>query len=88
MRRKLIPAGLSGALSRAARPYRVLASGLARRYRDADLGINAAAVAYNAFLALVPLGLALLGVAAIIGGSQAALDRVESTLATRGSEES
>ncbi|NIQ53002.1 MAG: hypothetical protein GWN71_06055, partial [Gammaproteobacteria bacterium] len=55
---------------------------MTERVRDADLGTNAAAVAYNAFLALVPLGLAMLGVAAIVGGSEAALDRVDSTLAS------
>ncbi|MCJ7725346.1 MAG: YihY/virulence factor BrkB family protein [Acidimicrobiia bacterium] len=61
---------------------RDLLRGLTVRLRDADMSINAAAVAYNAFLALVPLGLALLGAAAFIGGSEAALQRVESTLST------
>ncbi|MFH2072203.1 MAG: YihY/virulence factor BrkB family protein, partial [Actinomycetota bacterium] len=56
--------------------------GLAVRYRDADLSINAAAVAYNAFLALMPLGLAMLGAAAFIGGSEAALRRIDSTLSS------
>lgn len=60
---------------------RGLLSGLRRRFREADLGINAAAVAYNAFLALVPLGAVLFGVAGLVGGSAAALERVERTLA-------
>jgi uncharacterized BrkB/YihY/UPF0761 family membrane protein len=64
------------------RRYRGLAAGPWKRYRDADLGVNAAAVAYNAFLALVPLGLALLGAAAFVGSDQSALDRVASTMAT------
>jgi membrane protein len=59
-----------------------LARGLWHRVRDADISLNAAAVAYNAFLALVPLGLALFAVAAFIGESGAALQRVESTLET------
>ena len=67
-------------LCRCSAPILDLLSGLRRRFRDADLGINAAAVAYNAFLALVPLGAAAFGVAAFIGGSEAALDRVERTL--------
>lgn len=61
---------------------RDLLRGLTARLRDADISINAAAIAYNAFLALVPLGLALLGVAAFIGGSEVALQRVDSTLAS------
>jgi len=61
---------------------RELLRGLAGRYRDADLSINAAAVAYNAFLALVPLGLAMLGVAAFVGSSESALERVENTLSS------
>ncbi len=59
-----------------------LARGLWERVGDADISLNAAAVAYNAFLALVPLGFALFGVAAYVGESAAALDRVESTLET------
>jgi membrane protein len=55
--------------------------GLAGRLRRADLGLNAAAVAYHAFLAMVPLCLALLGAAAFIGGSEAALGRVDDALA-------
>lgn len=51
------------------------------RYRRADLAVNAAAVAYNAFLALVPLGVALLGVAAFVGSDESALERVATTLA-------
>ncbi|MCB2223110.1 MAG: YihY/virulence factor BrkB family protein [Actinobacteria bacterium] len=62
-------------------PARDLLAGLVARFREADLGINAAAVAYNAFLAMVPLGLALLGAASFIGESDAALARVDSTLA-------
>ena len=61
---------------------RDLLRGLTGRLRDADVGTNAAAVAYNAFLALVPLGLAMLGLAAFVGGSEAALERVDSTLAS------
>jgi membrane protein len=56
----------------------VLAIG--RRVRAAGLSLPAAAVAYNAFLALVPLILSLLGVAALIGQSEAAVDRVERAL--------
>jgi len=68
-------------------PYRELLSGIGDRYREADLGIAAAAVAYNAFLALVPLGLAMLGFAAFVGESDVALERVENTLATLAPEE-
>ena len=67
-------------LSARLRELRDLLTGLRKRFKDADLGINAAAVAYNAFLALVPLGAALFGVAALIGGSEAALGRVERSL--------
>jgi len=66
---------------------RELLRGLAGRYRDADLSISAAAVAYNAFLALVPLGLAMLGAAAFIGGSDSALERVENTLSSLAPEQ-
>jgi len=61
--------------------------GIGDRYREADLGIAAAAVAYNAFLALVPLGLAMLGFAAFVGESDVALERVENTLATLAPDE-
>ena len=61
--------------------YRGALQGFRRRVRTADLGLNAAAVAYNGFLALVPLGVALLGVAAFVGTDQGALDRVASTMA-------
>lgn len=59
---------------------RDLGLGLQRRVREAGLSINAAAVAYNAFLALVPLGLALLGVAAFVGQDADALGSVEVAL--------
>ncbi len=59
-----------------------MARGLWDRVGEVDISLNAAAVAYNTFLALVPLGFALFGVAAFVGGSGAALDRVESTLQT------
>lgn len=51
-----------------------------RRVKESGLSINAAAVAYNAFLALVPLAISLLGVAALIGQSDSAVGRVERTL--------
>jgi membrane protein len=57
-----------------------LLKGLRVRVREADLGTMAAAVAYNTFLALVPLTFALLGVAAFIGRDEDALERVRSTL--------
>lgn len=50
--------------------------GLARRLSRSGLSINAAAVAYNAFLALVPLAFAVLGVASIVGQSESAVDRI------------
>ncbi|HSM01946.1 MAG TPA: YihY/virulence factor BrkB family protein [Acidimicrobiia bacterium] len=50
------------------------------RAREAGLSLPAAAVSYNAFLALVPLVLALLGVASMIGQSEAAVVRVERAL--------
>ncbi|MEE9299095.1 MAG: YihY/virulence factor BrkB family protein [Acidimicrobiia bacterium] len=59
---------------------RTLILGLQRRLRESGLTINAAAVAYNAFLALVPLAFAVLGVAAAIGRSESAVDRIERTL--------
>jgi len=65
-----------------AEAVRELLRGLRGRFRDADLSINSAAVAYNAFLAMVPLGLAMLGAASFIGGSESALERVENTLSS------
>lgn len=53
---------------------------LGRRVKESGLSINAAAIAYNAFLALVPLAFALLGVAAIVGRSATAVDQVEQAL--------
>jgi membrane protein len=57
-----------------------IVTGLSGRLRESGLSINAAAVAYNTFLALVPLAFAMLGVAAAIGQSESAVDRIESTL--------
>lgn len=54
---------------------------LRRRVRGPGLSLYAAAVAYNAFLALVPLTLALLGVAGLIGQSASAVERLERALA-------
>jgi membrane protein len=68
-------------VSVAVRRYRTLVRGLWGRYREAELGLNAAAVAYNGFLALVPLGVALLGVAAFVGADRGALDRVTTAMA-------
>jgi membrane protein len=56
-----------------------LGRGLLDRLRDSGLSINAAAVAYNAFLALVPLAFAVLGVAAAIGQSASAVERIDVT---------
>lgn len=56
------------------------ALGLAQRVRFSDLSVNAAAVAYNAFLGLVPLTLALIGMAAVVGRDAAAVARVERAL--------
>jgi len=53
---------------------------LVRRVRSANLSLSAAAVAYNAFLAMVPLTLAGLGVAAVVGQDAAAIDRVQRAL--------
>jgi membrane protein len=50
------------------------------RLRQADLSIAAAAVAYNGFLALVPLAVAMVGIAAIVGGDASAVERVERAL--------
>lgn len=55
-------------------------AGLSERLRQSGLSINAAAVAYNAFLALVPLAFAMLGIAAAIGQSDSAVERIGSTL--------
>jgi membrane protein len=51
-----------------------------RRLLDADLSVGAAAVAYNAFLAMVPLSVAIVGVAAIFGDDAGAVARVEAAL--------
>jgi membrane protein len=51
-----------------------------RRLREADLSVGAAAVAYNAFLAMVPLSLAVVGVAGMFGGDAEAVTRVEEAL--------
>jgi len=50
------------------------------RIRGADLSVGAAAVAYNSFLALVPLTVALVGVAAMFGDDAGAIASVESAL--------
>jgi membrane protein len=50
------------------------------RMRQADLSTGAAAVAYNAFLGMVPLTAALVGLAAVVGGDAAAIDRVDRAL--------
>ncbi len=52
-----------------------------RRVRAANLSLSAAAVAYNAFLALVPVTLAGLGIAGAFGQDAAAIGRVERALA-------
>src|SRR4030042_5168489 len=51
-----------------------------RGVAEAALSLHAAAVAYNAFLALVPLTMALVGVGAFIGHSAEVLARVQRTL--------
>ena len=53
---------------------------LRRRVRASGLSLHAAAVAYHGFLALVPLTLALLGIAGLIGQSAAAVERLERAL--------
>lgn len=53
---------------------------LGRHLKESGLSINAAAVAYNAFLAVVPLAFALLGIAGIVGRSASAVDQVEAAL--------
>ncbi|MBT8198870.1 MAG: YihY/virulence factor BrkB family protein [Acidimicrobiia bacterium] len=50
------------------------------RLRAADPGLMAAAVAYNVFFALVPLSVAFLTGASLIGQDAGALSRVEDTL--------
>lgn len=50
------------------------------RVASDELSLGAAAVAFHAFLALVPLGLALLGGAALIGGDRGAVERVARAL--------
>jgi len=57
-----------------------VAKGMMRKVRGANLSLWAAAVAYNAFLALVPLTVAVLGVAAAIGQHAAAIARIERAL--------
>jgi membrane protein len=54
--------------------------GLVLRIRDADVSTMAAAVAYNTFLAIVPLAFAALGAAAFVGQDEAALERLDSIL--------
>ena len=51
-----------------------------RRLRDADLSVGAAAVAYSAFLAMVPLSVAVVGVAGLFGDDAGALAKVEAAL--------
>lgn len=60
--------------------WRRRATGIWRRVGAADLALHSAAVAYNAFLAMVPLALALVGLGAFIGQSATALERVRNTL--------
>lgn len=57
-----------------------IAIDLSRHFKESGLSINAAAVAYNAFLAVVPLAFALLGVAGIVGRSGSAVVQVEEAL--------
>jgi membrane protein len=59
---------------------RGLAVELTRHVRDRGLSINAAAVAYNVFLAVVPLGFALLGTAGLVGRSATAVEQVGNAL--------
>jgi membrane protein len=59
---------------------KALLRGVVLRVREADIATLAAAVAYNVFLAIVPLAFALLGVAAFVGQSETALARVQRTL--------
>jgi membrane protein len=60
--------------------WRGLMAETGRRVGSAGLSLHAAAVAYNAFLALVPLALAVVAAGAFIGRSAEALDRVQQTL--------
>jgi membrane protein len=60
--------------------WRSLIAEFRRRIGEADLSLYAAAVAYNAFLALVPLAMALVGAGAFIGRSAEVLERVRRTL--------
>ncbi len=55
-------------------------TGLLREVGEASLSLHAAAVAYNIFLAMVPLAMALIGAGAFIGRSAEILDRVRLTL--------
>ena len=61
-------------------PTLALVVGLYRRVKEAELALSAAAVAYNAFLALVPLTLALLGFASLIGSDEQAVEGVRGSL--------
>jgi len=60
--------------------WRSLIADFRRRIGEGGLSFHAAAVAYNAFLALVPLAMALVGAGAFIGRSAELLDRVRRTL--------
>lgn len=57
-----------------------LVSGLRQRLKHADISTSAAAVAYNAFLAVVPLTTALLGVASLVGKNADTVARVRESL--------
>ncbi len=48
--------------------------------RTGDLSLGAGAVAFHTFLALMPLGAALLGAAAVVGGDSVAVARIERAL--------
>ena len=61
-------------------PALALVVGLYRRVKEAEIALSAAAVAYNAFLALVPLTLALLGFASLIGSDERAVEGVRESL--------
>jgi membrane protein len=60
--------------------WRSLIADFRRGIGEPGLSLYAAAVAYNAFLALVPLAMALVGAGAFIGRSAEVLDRVRRTL--------
>ena len=47
-----------------------------RRLTSGELSLGAAAVAFHTFLALLPMMLAMLGVGALLGGDQLAVDRI------------